>query len=228
MDTRCLSCFSQTQDKDYIDYDTLRPFCTDICFMNFMSKRSDSYSMSVIKKHNYKIHFSNEMRKIMEDHILWTRLYIISVAHDIGDDKATLNRLLKNQEDIGTLFGKFYGENVKVLVTKLFKEHIEIAGQIIDAVKNKKPSDLLIKKWYKNAKEISKALSKLNPLNWEQKTVQEAMDKHLSDTLKEASNRLNKQYEQDIKDYENIHNHILIMADLFSTGIMKQFPEKFQ
>jgi hypothetical protein len=184
--------------------------------------------MSIIKKHNYKMNFSNKMRKLMEDHIIYTRLYIISVAHDIGDNIVTLNRLLKNQEDIGNAFGQFYGEDVNVLVTKLFKEHIEIAGQIIDAVKNKKPSDLLIKKWYKNAKEIAKALSTLNPLNWEQKTVQDAMNKHLSDTLKEASHRLNKQYEEDIKDYDNIHEHILIMADLFSNGIIKQFPEKFQ
>lgn len=226
MDSCCDNCGNKTQNLDYLDFETLKGFCSDICFMNFMKKRSES--MSMIKNQYNKCHFTCTMRKLMEDHIIWTRLYIISVAHDLDDKTFNLNRLLNNQEDIGNAFGQFYGEEVKVLVTKLFTEHIEISGQIIDAVKNKKPSDLLIKQWYKNAKEIAKALSKLNPLNWEQKTVQDAMNKHLSDTLKEASNRLNKEYENDIKDYDHIHDHILIMADLFSQGIIKQFPEKFK
>ena len=227
MDNHCLSCLCKTHNRDYIDFESSRSFCNDICYTKFMKKRSESISITIKPLYN-KLIFSNTMRKLMEDHIIWTRLYIISIAHDLDDKTFNLNRLLKNQEDIGNAFGQFYGENVKVLVTKLFTEHIEIAGQIIDAVKNKNPSDLLIKKWYKNAKEIAKALSKLNPLILNQKTVQEAMNKHLDDTLKEASNRLNKKYEQDIKDYDNIHEHILLMADLFSRGIINQFPEQFK
>jgi len=225
MENYCLNCLEKTQNRDYIDFETSRPFCTDQCYVKFMNKRSDS--MSMIKTQYNKCTFKCTMRKLMEDHIIWTRLYIISVAHNLGDNTFTLNRLLKNQEEIGIAFGQFYGENVKLLVTKLFTEHIAIAGQIIDAVKNKKPEDLFIKQWEQNAKEIAKALSKLNPLNWKQKTIQDAMNKHLSDTLLEASHRLNKEYEQDIKDYDNVHEHILIMADLFSNGIIKQFPENF-
>lgn len=226
MEKYCLNCLRKTHNRDYIDFESLRAFCTDKCYVNFMNKRSES--MSMIKTQYNKCNFKCTMRKLMEDHITWTRLYIISVAHDLGDNTFTLNRLLKNQEEIGNAFGQFYGENVKVLVTKLFTEHIVIAGKLIDAVKHNKESDLLIKQWEQNAKEIAKALSKLNPLNWKQKTVQDAMNKHLSDTLLEASHRLNNEYEQDIKDYDNIHNHILIMADLFSKGIIKQFPEKFK
>jgi hypothetical protein len=226
MENSCLNCHFKTQKRDYIDFETSIPFCTDRCCVKFMTKKSDS--MSMIKSQYNKCTFAHTMRKLMEDHIIWTRLYIISVAHDLDDKTFNLTRLLKNQEDIGNAFGQFYGENVKVLVTKLFTEHIEIAGQIIDAVKNNKSSDLFIKQWEQNAKEIAKALSKLNPLNWKQKTVQDAMNKHLQDTLLEATHRLNKEYEHDIKDYDNIHDHILIMADLFSSGIIKQFPEKFK
>jgi hypothetical protein len=34
-------------------------------------------------------------------------------------------------------------------------------------------------------------------------------------------------YDEDIKDYDEIVAHILTMADLLSSGIVKQFPEKF-
>ena len=32
----------------------------------------------------------------------------------------------------------------------------------------------------------------------------------------------------DIQDYEEIHQHILEMADMLSGGIIKQFPRRFR
>jgi hypothetical protein len=41
------------------------------------------------------------MRKLWEDHITWTRLAIVSFAHDLPDLPQTQARLLRNQTDIG-------------------------------------------------------------------------------------------------------------------------------
>ncbi len=53
------------------------------------------------------------------------------------------------------------------------------------------------------------------------------MDTHLNQTLDEATHRLQGKYDQDIKDYDAIVQHILMMADALSSGIIKQFPKKF-
>src|SRR5687767_11226478 len=45
-------------------------------------------------------HFRSEMRKLWEDHVTWTRLVIISVAGDLPDLGATVDRLMRNQDDI--------------------------------------------------------------------------------------------------------------------------------
>ena len=43
----------------------------------------------------------SDMRKLWEDHIIWTRLFIISAAADLPDKAAATDRLLQNQADIG-------------------------------------------------------------------------------------------------------------------------------
>ena len=41
------------------------------------------------------------MRKLWEDHITWTRIFIVSAAGDLPDKAAATERLLQNQVDIG-------------------------------------------------------------------------------------------------------------------------------
>jgi hypothetical protein len=47
------------------------------------------------------IRFHDDMRKLWEDHITWTRLAIVSFAAGVPDFDATAARLLRNQDDIG-------------------------------------------------------------------------------------------------------------------------------
>src|SRR5215207_3881142 len=51
----------------------------------------------------------DEMRRLWEDHITWTRLFIVSAAADLPDKQATIERLLRNQDDIGDAIKPFYG-----------------------------------------------------------------------------------------------------------------------
>src|SRR5262245_64445440 len=51
--------------------------------------------------------FHADMRKLWEDHITWTRLYIVSAVADLPDLDATAGRLLQNQADIGSAVAPF-------------------------------------------------------------------------------------------------------------------------
>ena len=68
--------------------------------------------------------FQDAMRKLWEDHVTWTRLAIVSFAHDLPDLPATQERLLRNQEDIGNAIKPYYGDAAGNQLTALLKEHI--------------------------------------------------------------------------------------------------------
>ncbi|HKA17802.1 MAG TPA: hypothetical protein VKN18_05750 [Blastocatellia bacterium] len=50
------------------------------------------------------------MRKLWEDHITWTRVFIISAAAGLPDKDAATQRLLQNQTDIGSIMNQFPGK----------------------------------------------------------------------------------------------------------------------
>ena len=72
--------------------------------------------------------FHDAMRKLWEDHIVWTRGFIVSVAHDLPDADATATRLLANQVHIGDALKPYYGASAGNHVTELLQEHILIAA----------------------------------------------------------------------------------------------------
>jgi len=173
--------------------------------------------------------FQDDMRKLWEDHVAWTRLYIISVAGNLPDAKLTADRLLKNQVDIGNAVADFYGRPAADQLTALLKDHILIAADLVGAAKagdQAKVADAN-KRWYANANDIADFLHKANPDHWPQAALRSAMKMHLDQTLDEATHRLQGKFEQDIKDYDAIVDHILKMADILSSGIIAQFPAKF-
>lgn len=207
-------------------------FCSKQCFNQSNLSAYDKSKIRIVEmgKCRKRLKVSNKMRKLWNDHVFWTRNYIISAAGELGDINDVLERLMFNQDEIGMFFAKFYGENIGLEISNVLKEHIQGAGNIIDSVKkdNKEDTELFIKQWYENANLIADYLYKLNSNNWDKIVLREAMKKHLDDTLNEAVHRLNKEYSLDIQDYDNIVNHINIMADVFSQGIIDQFTENFK
>ena len=182
------------------------------------------------KMNHKQLAFHDAMRKLWEDHVTWTRLAIVSFAHDLPDLSATETRLLRNQTDIGNAVKPYYGRAAGNRLTALLKEHILGAVALLEAAKAGDP-DLIKQRsdeWYANGKQIADFLHKANPRHWPRRELRAMMKSHLDQTLDEATHRLQGDYAADIRDYERIHRHILEMADTLSAGIMAQFPRRFR
>ena len=77
------------------------------------------------------------MRQAWEDHILWTRLLIVSAVSDLPDMEVALNRLLQNQVDIGNAIKPYYGDAAGEQLTLLLRDHITGAVDVLTVAANK-------------------------------------------------------------------------------------------
>lgn len=174
--------------------------------------------------------FAAAMRQLWEDHITWTRLFIVSAAAGLPDLGPTTDRLLRNQRDIGDAIKPFYGEAAGQQLTALLRDHILIAGDLIAAAKsgNSDGVEAASARWYANADEIAEFLSAANPRNWPLDEMRAMMRSHLDLTLAEAVARLQGDFGKDIALYDEVHAQILHMADMLSSGIINQFPQRLR
>lgn len=170
-----------------------------------------------------------DMQKLWIEHAWWTRSRIVSKIANLEDQENVLKRLLHNQEDLGNLIKPYYREEAGNKLTELLKEHIIIAGQIIDAAKKRDQAsvDRFNRDWHRNADEIVAFLANANP-NWSKKDLTDMFYTHLKFTTDEVVDRLEKDWMGDIKTADLNETHLIHMGDFLTDGIVKQFPEKFE
>jgi hypothetical protein len=179
---------------------------------------------------NSELAFRNEMRRLWEDHIVWTRMAIISLTSNAPDTDASVGRLLRNQTDIGNAIKPFYGTAAGEELTRLLRGHILIAADLIAAAKAGDDAALAEAQaaWQANADEIAEFLHAANPRQWSLADLKAMLADHLTLTTQEAVARLQGDWAADVAAYDAIHVQALHMADMLSVGIVKQFPRRFR
>ena len=181
-----------------------------------------------IPLNNSIVNLMMDERKLWIDHVSWTRSFIVSDLASLPDKNVVLQRLLKNQDDIGSSIKPYYGEDAGNKLSKLLRDHISIGGQVVNAAKSNNKADLdkYNKLWYQNADDIAAFLSSANP-NWSNTELKDMFHKHLQFITDQVVARLNKKWKADVDAYDKGEDHMIKFADILSNGIIKQFPEKF-
>jgi len=165
-----------------------------------------------------------DMRRLWEQHVEWTRIFIIDAVEGLPETDLTTNRLLQNQTDIGDAIKPFYGEDAGTQLSGLLTTHILQAADLVDAaiVGDQARFEAVDEEWYQNGDDIANFLAGnlpfLDPL-----TIQRDMDTHLQQTEDEVSARLAGDYSTEISTYDGIEEHILMMSDDLSEAITAQF-----
>ena len=175
-----------------------------------------------------QVQLIKQMNLVWEQHIMWTRMLLISIAENLKDLEATQTRLLRNPKDIADVFRRFYGIAVANRIQQLLTEHLVIGKDLIVALKNKNQEEAtrLNTKWYQNADEMAEAFSSINPF-YPKEEIRNMLYEHLRLTTNEVNYRLQGNYVEDINSYDMVQKEILKMSQFFVNGIVKQFPNLF-
>lgn len=168
-------------------------------------------------------------QRLWIDHVSWTRSFITSDLSSLEDKSYVLERLLKNQDDIGNSIKPYYGKEAGDKLAVLLREHIQLAGQVGTAAKTGNKADLekYNKLWYENADTIAKFLSLANP-NYSERKLKDMLHNHLQFVTDQVVATLNKDWNKVIETYDKGEDHMIMFGELLADGIIKQFPEKFK
>jgi hypothetical protein len=181
-------------------------------------------SASPLSARDEDVHIT--MRALWQDHVTWTRVFLIVSLAGLPDAPAATTRLLRNQDDLGNAIRPFYGDAAGDQLSALLRVHIMGAAEVVAAAAaNDMPRlNQATTAWYTNGDQIADFLAAANP-GWDQTALREMMRTHLDTTTTEAVARITADWHGDVVAYDAVVVHILHMSDFLSDGISTQFPE---
>ena len=170
------------------------------------------------------------MRALWESHGTWTERAIVDFVGGLPDTQLAVKRLLRNQTQIGNAVKPFYGRKAGNRLTALLKGHIHAAVALLEAAKSGDSDATARAKaaFYANGNRIARFLHAANPRHWGLRAMKKMMRVHLDQVVELAVDQLQGRYRAAVRLYDRYIHHILDMADMLSTGIMRQFPARFR
>jgi hypothetical protein len=169
------------------------------------------------------------MHGLWSDHMQWTYATVDAFFHNQAGLQPILDRLLKNQKDIGAAIVPFYGQAAGDKLTALLTTHINQAVPVLKAAQanDKAALDKALADWHANAKEIADFISSANPTNWPTSATEPMLKGHIDQTTAYATDLLKGDYNKAVTDFATANDHMKVLADTLAKGIVAKFPDKF-
>jgi len=170
--------------------------------------------------------FREDWREIWEDHVWYTREAIIGILTDSASTSEAVNQLLLVAAETREIMRPFYGDQVDAFYTELVG-HFTLAAETVQTLKAGGDVNPVVERLFANAENMSILMNNMNPQFWRLDEVNAMWDEHLDLTIQEAVQYFSGDFAGSAATFNMISDQGLEMADMFSNGIMDQFPDRF-
>lgn len=163
------------------------------------------------------------MRKLWNDHIVWTRQYIISEMGASADKDAIFTRLRQNSKDISKAMKDQYPSMDEATLSTLLDSTVLTMTTLVFQTNvgsgNNGGSDAYTTKevLMKHLDRLAVFLNTANP-GWSLPELKLMLQGYLNETHNEILARKNKIWDADIAAYDRLNNHVMKLADAFASG----------
>lgn len=175
-----------------------------------------------------KVALNQLLRALWVQHIYWTRLTVNSIVGSLPDEQPTTARLLQNPDDFANALRPYYGDAIAGRFGELLRSHLTIAAELVKALKANQTEAAADaqKRWYANADAIAAFLGSINPY-WSRSEWRKMMHLHLQLLTGEVTTRIAGNYAENVATSRQIEEQAMQMADVMTSGIVRQFPARF-
>lgn len=167
---------------------------------------------------------SFQMRKVFECQVSYIRDLIISTVNGTDDRKAITERLLKNAQEFGKVFAPYMGIATATKLAGLMKENVNVINKIVEALKKGylQQAKISVENSRNIGKEIAVLLNYKNPRFLPINKIIIAYRYYIDLIVIEINGRIKKQWQQDIKNHDNLRNQALVLSDWISAALLNK------
>jgi len=195
---------------------------------------SSPYSFAAEKKGDVKfthktVALQLALRDLWVGHIFWVRNVVLATKY--GDADAAMvaeNKVVEDARAIAAAIEPIYGKDASEKLFSLLAGHYGAIKEYMTAAfaGNTDAKGAAVEKIKKNADEIATFLSSANP-NWPKQTLVDLLMAHGAQHIAQIDQVNSKDFSSEAKTWEDMKNHIYMVADALAGGVVKQFPSKF-
>lgn len=205
--------------------------------LNIVEESVDMYVPGTVSIFNTEpsVKFRMDNRTIWARYLWRLRSYIVSALDGAEDMAVVEEQLFQNIDEIGDSIRPYYGLVASKKLSQLMRAMVLTELDIVQTLKKNQPIDALQKKFTEQVVEMATFLEEVNPKNWPAAAVEKTFGRAVENWIEQARARISKNWPADIEAVDTAHRIILAgqddgtpaFSDIFATGIIMQFPDRF-
>ena len=167
---------------------------------------------------------NNDMRQAWSQHNFWGNMFLVSLFHTLENLDAVKMRLEQSPEDIAAVFQSFYANPTVTQIRNLLAEHVRLAGEMANAMKNgnMERSTQLETQLNQNADQMARLLANANS-NYDYEELRRMMRNHLNLMQDTMTSELSGDHNEAVRLMGENEDQLMDVADVLTEGLVQQF-----